>query len=284
MPDQIFPHGRGTLLFLALLAHTLFIPAASWLGALCAGLSIPVLCIIFLAICKKTGTTSIWDSLHRAPKWPRRVLALLLMVSAAWFAFRTAQNSASFLIETALVKWPLWLGVIALLVLGWLIAHQGAPAVFLWAIPMAWLAGFIILLSLVLSMPDWQVNKSMLTGAFSLGDVFRQFLAVLPATIALLLFSGHDDALPQGKALVFGGLCAALLTGLTVFRASAVLGANCARAISYPSYAAAGVFELGTLARSEVIFGMAFAVCMTARIALFCAVVRTGWQLMRGKS
>lgn len=284
MPDKIFPRGRGTLLFLALLAHTLLIPAASWLGALCAGLLIPVICMVFLALCKKTGTSSLLDSLHRAPKWLRRVLALLLMVVAAWFALRTAQNSASFLIDTTLVKWQLWLGVIALLVLGWLIARQGAPALFLWAVPMAWFAGLIIFLSLILSVSDWQIDKSMLTGAFSPGDVFRQFLAVLPTTAALLLFSGHDDTLPQGKALVLGGLCAALLTGLTVFRASAVLGANCARAITYPAYAAAGVFELGTLARSEIIFGMAFALCMVARIALFCAVVRTSWQLLRGKS
>ena len=32
MPDKIFPRGRGALLFLVLLAHVLFVPAASWLG------------------------------------------------------------------------------------------------------------------------------------------------------------------------------------------------------------------------------------------------------------
>ena len=51
---------------------------------------------------------------------------------------------------------------------------------------------------------------------------------------------------------------------------------------SYPVYAAAGVFAAGTLARSEVIFGVAFAICILAKTALALSVIRQSWLALRG--
>lgn len=282
MPDKIFPRGRGALLFLVLLAHVLFVPAASWLGVLCAGGLNALLCLLWLAAAKKIQAPDAWALIRRAPVWLRRLSCLALLLLSAWYALRTAQRGAIFLNQTALPEWSAWAGTIALLILCWRIARHGAPALCLWAVPMAWLAGGIAVLSLVLSLSDWQFTPALLSGAFSPSSVLRQLLAVLPATFFLLLFTGYDADLPSGRPVLTGALCAAILAGLTVLRAGAVLGPACARMTAYPVYAAAGVFAAGTLARSEVIFGVAFAICILAKTALALSVIRQSWLALRG--
>lgn len=279
MPDKIFPRGRGALFFLVLLAHVLFVPAISWPSVLLAGLIALGLSMLWLAAAKRWQFQDFWTLLRRVPNWAKKAIGVGLILFAAWFAVRTAWDSARFLYDTALPEWSPWAGAIVLLVLCWLIASRGAPALCLWAVPMAWLAGGIIVLSLVLSLPDWQFDPSL--GVFSLGGLLRPLRMILPVTVLALLFTGYDEQLPQSGSVLVGTSCAAVLAGLTVLRAGAVLGAAGARTISYAVYEAAGVFETGILQRSEVILGAAFAICMLARIALACCVIRRGWQLLR---
>lgn len=279
MPDKIFPRGRGALFFLVLLAHVLFVPAISWPSVLLAGLISLGLSMLWLAAAKRWQFQDFWTLLRRVPNWAKKAIGVGLILFAAWVAVRTAWDSARFLYDTALPEWSPWAGMIVLVVLCWLIASRGAPALCLWAVPMAWLAGGIIVLSLVLSLPDWQFDPSL--GVFSLGGLLRPLRMILPVTVLALLFTGYGEQLPQSGSVLVGTGCAAVLAGLTVLRAGAVLGAAGARTISYAVYEAAGVFETGILQRSEVIFGAAFAICMLARIALACCVIRRAWQLLK---
>lgn len=279
MPDKIFPRGRGALFFLVLIAHALLVPAISWLSVLLSGLIVLGLIMLWLAAAKKWQFEDAWTLLRRVPKWAKRVIGAGLMLFAGWIAIRAAWDGAVFLNRTALPEWSAWAGTIALLVLCWLIARRGAPALCLWAVPMAWLAGGIIVLSLVLSLPDWQFDPTL--GVFSLGGMLPPLRMLLPSVVLLCLFTGYDEQLPQGGAVIIGAAGAAVLAGLTGLRAGAVLGAAGARTIEYAVYEAAGVFETGVLQRSEVIFGAAFSLCMLARIALACCVIRRGWQVLR---
>lgn len=279
MPDKIFPRGRGALFFLVLLAHVLFVPAISWVSVLLAGLCVLGLSMLWLAAARKWQFEDFWTLLRRVPGWGKKAIGVILILFAGWIAVRTAWQSAVFLYDTSLPDWSPWAGTIVLLVLCWLIARRGAPALCLWAVPMAWLAGGILVLSLVLSLPDWQFDPAL--GVFSVGGLLRPLGMILPAAVLALLFTGYDEQLPQQDAVLIGTGSAAVLAGLTVLRAGAVLGAAGARTISYAVYEAAGVFETGILQRSEVIVGAAFGICMLARIALACCVIRRAWQMLR---
>ncbi len=282
MPDKIFPYGRGAMLFLLLLAPTLFLSANDWLHALCAELILVLIGLLWLAIAKRLQVRDLWTLIGRAPHRIKQTLYSVLMLCSAIYAAYTAWRSAYFLSQTALKLWSVWLAALGLLIVCWLIAKQGAPALFLWAIPTAWAVGLTAILSLALSLPDWQMPD--FRGTFLLSNILRQTLDGIPILIAFLLFTGFDSELPQERAIVFGGIFAAILTGLTVFRANAVLGANCARVLTYPAYAAAGVFQIGALARSEILFGGIFFLCLVARIALSIAVLQTAYAALRKKT
>lgn len=279
MPDKIFPYGRGAMLFLILLAPTLFLSANDWLHALCANLIFVLLALIWLMLAKHFQIPELWTAIARTPKWICRVLYGFLMLLSAGYAVYTAWRSAYFLSQTTLKLWPVWLAALVLLIVCWLIVRQGAPALFLWAIPTVWIVGLVATLSLALSLPDWQMPD--FSGIFSAPRLFQQVVDGIPILLSFLLFIGFDPNLPQKRAILVGGSFAAVLIGLIVLRASAVLGTNCACVLTYPAYAASGVFEVGALARSEVIFGGVFLLCLIARISLSICVLRTAYQALR---
>lgn len=281
MPDKIFPYGRGAMLFLILLAPTLFVSANDWLHALCAGFIFVLLALVWLSIVQHFHIPALWTLLARAPKWMHCILYGFLMVFGAAYAAYTAWLSAHFLSHGALKLWPVWFCALALLIVCWLITRQGAPALFLWAIPTAWIVGLVVALSLALSLPDWQMPD--FSDILSFSRLLRQVLDGLPILLAFLLFTGFDPHLPQRRAIILGGSFSAILIGLTVLRASAVLGTNCARVLNYPAYAASGVFQVGALARCEVLFGGVFLLCLAARISLSICVLRTAYQALRKK-
>ncbi len=281
MPDKIFPYGRGAMLFLLILAPTLFLSANDWLHALCAGLLLVLIALLWLAIAKRLQVCDLWTLIGRTPHGIKQTLYVVLMLSSAIYAVYTAWHSAVFLSQTALKLWPVWLATLGLLIICWLIAKQGSPALFLWAIPTAWVTGLTAILSLALSLPDWQMPD--FSGTLLFPSILQQTLDGIPILIAFLLFTGFDSELPQGRAIAFGGIFAAVLTGLTVFRANAVLGANCARVLTYPAYAAAGVFQVGALARSEILFGGIFFLCLAARITLSITILQTAYAALRKK-
>ncbi len=281
MPDKIFPYGQGAMFFLLLLSPTLFLSANDWLHALCAGSLCVLLALSWLALAKRLQVRDLWSWIARAPHALRQTIYVILMLCGALYAADTAWCSAVFLTQTALKLWSVWLAALGLLLICWFLAKQGAPALFLWAIPTALAVGIIALLSLVLSFPDWQMPD--LSGTFRFSGMMRCTLDGLPILIAFLLFLGFDPALPQGRAIASGGILGTVLTGLTVFRANAVLGAHCARLLTYPAYAAAGVFQVGALARSEILFGSIFFLCLLARIALSIRVLQTAYAALRQK-
>lgn len=277
MPDKIFPHGRGAMFFLILLAPTLFLPAKDWLHALCASFILVFLALLWLMIAKHFQIPELWTLIARTPKGIRCTLYVILMLSSAMYAAYIAWQSACFLSLTTLKLWPIWFAALALLIICWMIANQGAPALFLWAIPTAWMVGLTTILSLVLSVPNWKLPD--LSGIFSLSDLLQQVVQGIPILFAFLLFTGYDPNLPQNRVILLNGSFASILIGLTVLRASAVLGANCANILRYPAYAASGIFQ--ALARSEIIFGGIFLLCLAARIALSICVLRTAYAALR---
>lgn len=281
MPDKIFPYGQGAMFFLLILAPTLFLSANDWLHAMCAGLLFVLLTLLWLALAKHFQVRDLWTWIAHTPHALRQTIYFVLMLSSAGYAAYTAWRSAVFLSQTALKLWSVWLAALGLLIICWFIAKQGTPALFLWAIPTALTVGLIALLSLVLSFPDWQMPD--LSGTFLFSGMARRTLDGIPILIAFLLFTGFDPTLPQGRAIALGGILGAVLTGVIIFRANAVLGAHCARILTYPAYAAAGVFQVGALARSEILFGSIFFLCLIAQIALSIRVLQTAYTALRQK-
>lgn len=279
MPDKIFPYGRGAMLFLILLAPALFLPAQDWLHLLCANGIFVLLILVWLIAAKHFQILEPWTLLARAPKGLRQILYGMLMLLGGWSAIYTAWCTASFLSQTALKLWPIWLAALGLLIICWLIVRHGAPALFRWAIPTAWIVGLVAILSLALSLPDWKMPALSLV--LSGSRLFKQILDGSSILLAFLLFTGFDPELPQKRPLLLSGAFAAVLSGLIVFRANAVLGTNCAGLLRYPAYAASGVFQVGALARSEVIFGSILLLCLAAQITLFLCVMHTAYQHLR---
>lgn len=279
MPDKIFPYGRGAMLFLILLAPTLFTPAQDWLHLLCANGVFVLLILLWLTAAKHFRIPEPWTLLARTPKGLRQILYGILILFGGGSALYTAWYTASFLSQTALKLWPVWLAALGLLIVCWLIVRHGAPTLFRWAIPTAWIVGLTAVLSLALSLPDWKMP--MLSHAFLGSRFLEQILNGSSMLLAFVLFTGFDPELPQKRTLLLSGSFAAVLAGLIVFRANAVLGANCANLLRYPAYAASGVFQVGILARSEVIFGGILLLCLTAQITLFLCVMHTAYQELR---
>lgn len=281
MPERIFPRGRGAMFFLVLTADALLLPAAHWLDVLCAGLLTLVLALGWFALAGRLRIRDGFALLARLPASLSRAAALLIALLAAVIALRTAGQLAAFLQSFALPGLPVWLAGVVILCAAWLLARNGPPALFLWALPIAWTAGAVIILSIALSLPDWTLPHTPLLKFFAFSDIFKMLGTVFAHALFLLLFTGYNEELPEAPGVLTGIACSSAALGLTGLRAIAVLGMRCAAALPCPAYSAAGVFAIGDfLQRSESIFGAALSLCFLARAALLLCAARECFRLL----
>lgn len=275
MPERIFPRGRGALLFLVLAADALLLPAACWLDVLGAGALALTLLGGWCALTRRLHAADGFALIDRLPRRAARALDLLLAPILAVLALHSAGQLAVFTHSTALSESPVWLLAALTMLSGWLLARHGPPALALWALPVAWGVGIVIVLSLALSLPGWQLPPAPILTFWSAGDALRLLGGCFAQAAPLLLVTGEDRALPQTRSALTGAACGTLVLSLTSLRAIAVLGSRCAALLPAPVYTAAGVSASGILVpRSEAILGAALALCLLARCALLLTLCR----------
>ena len=142
----------------------------------------------------------------------------------------------------------------------------------MWALPIAWLAGTVLLLSGVLTFTQL-TPASFSAPTAALLPQFRHILySLLPASV-VLAFSLPETRLSASvsRGLSAGGALLALLLLRTVL----LLGANTAALLPYPAFTAAGLAAIGNFARhGEVFFAVPLLLCEVGRCAaLVCALL-----------
>ena len=135
------------------------------------------------------------------------------------------------------------------------------------ALPIAWLAGTVLLLSGVLTFTQL-TPASFSAPTAALLPQFRHILySLLPASVVLAL------SLPETRlsASVSRGLSAGgALLALLLLRTVLLLGANTAALLPYPAFTAAGLAAIGNFARHGEVF---FAVPLLLREVGRCAAL-----------
>lgn len=282
MPEQIFPRGRGALLFLVLAADALLLPAVCWLDVLGAGALALALLGGWFALARRLHAADGFALIDRLPRRAARICDLLLVPLLAALALHSAGQLAVFTHSTALSESPVWLLAACTALSGWLLARHGPPALALWALPVAWGVGIVTALSLILSLPGWQLPPAPILTFWSPGDALRLLGGCFAQAAPLLLVTGTDRALPQARSALTGAACGTLVLSLTGLRAIAVLGPHCAAALPAPVYAAAGVSAL-SVPRGEAVLGAALALCLLARCALLLTLCRACLLRLRAR-
>ena len=141
----------------------------------------------------------------------------------------------------------------------------------MWALPIAWLAGTVLLLSSVLTFTQL-TPASFSAPTAALLPQFRHILySLLPASV-VLAFSLPEVRLSASvsRGLSAGGALLALLLLRTVL----LLGANTAALLPYPAFTAAGLAAIGNFARhGEVFFAVPLLLCEIGRCAALVCVL-----------
>ena len=153
----------------------------------------------------------------------------------------------------------------------WVLACNGLNRCAMWALPIAWLAGTVLLLSGVLTFTQL-TPASFSAPTAALLPQFRHILySLLPASV-VLAFSLPETRLSASvsRGLSAGGALLALLLLRTVL----LLGANTAALLPYPAFTAAGLAAIGNFARhGEVFFAVPLLLCEIGRCAALVCVL-----------
>ena len=152
-----------------------------------------------------------------------------------------------------------------------LMAAMGLNRCAMWALPIAWLAGTVLLLSGVLTFTQLTPASFSAPTAALLPQFWHILYSLLPASVVLAL------SLPEAKlsASVSRGLSAGgALLALLLLRTVLLLGANTAALLPYPAFTAAGLAAIGNFARhGEVFFAVPLLLCEIGRCAALVCVL-----------
>ncbi len=236
MDKHIFSRWQAALCTLFVLADGLYLSGIGWLPLLCSAAVSAALLFVLLKLPGK-----LLDAVCA-------VLALLLTlrsISRIFFFWQYEGTQAA-------------LAVVLLVLTAWLLSRRGADCLFMWSFPVMLTAVVLLLLSVAVTVPDWNFDYLTLPAR-----MVPAFLAVLlPAHLA-----GGAKA-PAWGLLLGGGLLA-----LLSLRTLLLLGGT---TYAYPVYAAAGLAAVGDfLKRCEVVFAAVLVLCECARIAVCFSFVRT---------
>lgn len=199
-----------------------------------------------------------------------RLLGWLLALFSLWPLTRSLARMALFLRATVFTERPLWSLILLLTVCALLIATAGLNRCAMWALPVAWTAGVIILLSGVLTLGDlraayWQPPMGTLLD--QTGSILG---ALLPAALALSLALPDRLSGAASRGLAAGGALFALIS----LRAVLLLGPHTAALLPYPNFSAAGLAAVGDFARhGEVFFAVPLLLCELGRAAALACVL-----------
>lgn len=206
-----------------------------------------------------------------APLWQRyRVLQWLLALAALWPLTRSLARMGIFLRDTAFPSRPLWSLILLLTICTLLAATAGLNRCAMWAMPVAWLAGLVVMLSGVLTftqldLSHWQAPDASLPAQTA--DILQD---LLPAALVLSLSLPERLSGAASRGLAAGGALFALIC----LRAALLLGVHTAALLPYPNFSAAGLASIGDFARhGEVFFAVPLLLCELGRCAALACVL-----------
>lgn len=258
MREQLFPRWGAALFALLPLGEILYAPATG--QTVYAAALASLLCALVCA-----------GAARLAPVWQRvHALHWLLAALALWPIAASLARMGLFLQRTVFPNRPLWSLLLLLTVCALLIATAGLNRCAMWALPVAWITGTVVVLSGVLTVSQWQVAQWALPDGTLLHETGAILVRLLPASLVLAL------SLPEGlsgvaaRGLSAGGALLALLALRTVL----LLGAHTAALLPYPNFSAAGLAAVGDFARhGEVFFAVPLLLCELGRCAALACVL-----------
>ncbi len=258
MHNRLFPRWGAALVALLPLSEILYTPRngqtmyAAALAALIAAL-----------VC--AGGAGLARFVQRTP-----ALQWLLALAAVLPLACSLSRMTLFLQRTVFSERPLWSLMLPLTVCVLLIALSGLTRCAMWALPVAWTAGVIVLLSGVLTVSELQpAHWQSPTGAL-LPQLSALLRAMLPAALILSLSLPEGLAGAAARGLSAGGALLALVS----LRAALLLGPHTAALLPYPNFSAAGLAAIGDFARhGEVFFAVPLLLCELGRCAALACVL-----------
>ena len=259
MRERLFPRWCTALFALLPMSELLYLPADGQ-SVYAAALACTVCALTGIGAARLSDRVR-----HSAPaQWVLALTSLFPLLASI------ARRSI-FLQKTVFTGRSCGSTVVLLTVCILLTASMGLNRCAMWALPIAWLAGAVLLLSGVLTLSQLApANLSAPTTAVLLQ--FRQILYSLrPVSVVLAL------SLPEARlsASVSRGLSAGgALLALLLLRTVLLLGANTAALLPYPAFTAAGLAAIGNFARhGEVFFAAPLLLCEIGRCAALVCVL-----------
>lgn len=206
-----------------------------------------------------------------APIWQQSpVLQLLLALFALWPIASSLARMGVFLRSTVFSTRPLWSLILLLTVCSLLAATSGLNRCAMWALPVAWLAGAVIVLSGILTVSQLQPTHWSMPDATLPHETVRILLRLLPASLVLSLSLPERLSGAAARGLSAGGALFALIS----LRTTLLLGVHTAALLPYPNFSAAGLAAIGDFARhGEVFFAVPLLLCELGRCAALACVL-----------
>lgn len=258
MREHLFPRWGAALFALLPLSEILYAPATG--QTVYAAALASLICALVCA-----------GAARLAPVWQRvRALQWILAALALWPIAASLARMGLFLQSTVFPERPLWNLILLLTVCTLLVATTGLNRCAMWTLPVAWLAGAVVVISGVLTISQWEVAYWVQPDGSLLQETARILMRLLPAALVLALSLPEGLSSAAARGLSAGGALFALLTLRTVL----LLGAHTAALLPYPNFSAAGLAAVGDFARhGEVFFAVPLLLCELGRCAALACVL-----------
>ena len=258
MRERLFPRWGAALFALLPLSEILYTPANG--QTVYAAALASLICALLCA-----------GGARLAPIWQRsRALQWLLALFSLWPLTSSLARMSIFLRGTVFSTRPLWSLILILTVCTLLAATAGLNRCAMWALPVAWLAGAVIVLSGVLTVSQLQPMHWSMPDATLPRETGRILLRLLPASLILSLSLPEPLSSAAARGLSAGGALFALIS----LRTTLLLGVHTAALLPYPNFSAAGLAAIGDFARhGEVFFAVPLLLCELGRCAALACVL-----------
>ena len=249
MRERLFPRWGAALFALLPLSEILYAPSTG--QTVYAAALASLICALVCA-----------GAARLAPIWQRvRALQWILAALALWPIAASLARMGLFLQSTVFPDRPLWSLILLLTICTLLVATTGLNRCAMWTLPVAWLAGAVVVISGVLTISQWEVAYWVQPDGSLLQETGRILIRLLPAALVLALSLPEGLSSAAARGLSAGGALFALLTLRTVL----LLGAHTA---------AAGLAAVGDFARhGEVFFAAPLLLCELGRCAALACVL-----------
>lgn len=258
MRERLFPRWGAALFALLPLSEILYTPAngQTVYAAALASLICALLC---------AGGARLAPIRQRS-----RALQWLLALFSLWPLTSSLARMSIFLRSTVFSTRPLWSLILILTVCTLLAATAGLNRCAMWALPVAWLASAVIVLSGVLTVSQLQPMYWSMPDATLPRETGRILLRLLPASLILSLSLPEPLSSAAARGLSAGGALFALIS----LRTTLLLGVHTAALLPYPNFSAAGLAAIGDFARhGEVFFAVPLLLCELGRCAALACVL-----------